>query len=179
MSDWVVWLVGILSTVWSAILTAVIPVLVKKLIYKYFDKRDEEAKKREETQALANKYKEEQEKKERAVELNTMLDKKLVPINEKLDSVESNISELSKQTEAIGDGTLSSLRNDILTCYYRCVEKGYRNDWDYQNIHHLYESYAVLHGNSYVADVMERFDSLPTKEEHEKGKKSKKKQLNG
>ena len=62
--------------------------------------------------------------------------------------------------KAIGGGTLSSLRNDILTCYYRCVEKGYRNDWDYTNIHDLYKSYSELHGNSFVADVMERFDNL-------------------
>lgn len=65
----------------------------------------------------------------------------------------------------MSEGELSSLRNDILTCYYRCREKGYRGDWDYTNIHDLYDAYKQLHGNSFIDDVMKRFEALPAKEE--------------
>lgn len=81
--------------------------------------------------------------------------------------LETKLDNLTSKLDKVEDGTLSTLRNDILTCYYRCVEKHYRNDYDYQNMHHMFDTYKELNGNSYVADVMERFDNLPTKEEYE------------
>lgn len=90
--------------------------------------------------------------------LRRVIQEELLEINKKVDSI-------AKKTDLACDGVLSSLRNDILTCYYRCRDKGYRNDYDYQNIHDLFESYKGLHGNSFIQDVMNRFDELPTKEE--------------
>ena len=77
-------------------------------------------------------------------------------------SVANVISQLGKVCES----SKCSLRNAILTNYYSCVLKGYRNDYDYQNMHELYDAYDDLHGNSFVHDVMERLDALPTKEEY-------------
>ena len=65
---------------------------------------------------------------------------------------------------AYREGTKCSLRNDILTLYYKCCEKGYRNDYDYQNIHEMYDAYQELDGNSFIKDIMKRFDELPVKE---------------
>lgn len=85
----------------------------------------------------------------------------MAPVNKKLSTI-------SDRLEKVGNGTLSSLRNDILRCYYDCLAKGYRNDFDYENIHDLFESYENLNGNSFVADVLARFDALPTKEQFKK-----------
>ncbi len=53
--------------------------------------------------------------------MQQIVDKAMAPVNKKIDVLMDKVS----KTE---EGTLSSLRNDILTCYYRCVEKGYRGD---------------------------------------------------
>ena len=87
-----------------------------------------------------------------------------------VDTFVERLDRLDDKLDAIGDGTLSTLRNDILSCYYKCNEKGYRNDNDYTNIHDMYDSYKRLNGNSFVADVIERFDALPAKEEYYKKK---------
>ena len=83
-----------------------------------------------------------------------------------VDTFVKRLDKLDEKLDAIGDGTLSTLRNDILSCYYKCSEKKYRNDNDYTNIHDMYDSYKRLNGNSFVADVIERFDALPAKEEY-------------
>ena len=77
----------------------------------------------------------------------------------------NKMQEIDNRIEKVSNGTLASLRDDILNCYYRCREKGYRNDYDYQNIHDLYDAYDELEGNSFIGDVMSRFDKLPTKED--------------
>lgn len=91
-------------------------------------------------------------------EMREVLQQENKPVNDKLD-------QLTVRLGTVENGCLSGLRNDILTCYYRCKEKGYRNDYDYQNVHHLYEAYDELHGNSFIADIMDRFDKLPVKED--------------
>lgn len=91
-------------------------------------------------------------------EMREVLQQENKPVNDKLD-------QLTLRLGSVENGCLSGLRNDILTCYYRCKEKGYRNDYDYQNVHHLYEAYDELHGNSFIADIMDRFDKLPVKED--------------
>lgn len=124
-----------ISLVVTSCATTFIGIMLKRIFQKQFDKRDELYKLREEKEEAHRRK---------------MFQEYVAPINKKLD--------------AIGDGTLSALRNDILTCYYKCLEKGYRNDYDYENIHHMYEAYSELNGNSYVRDIIQRFDALPTKE---------------
>ena len=144
MPDWVV---TILSLVGSTIITTIIGVIVKHTVSKEFDRQKE-----------LTILREEKAKEERKKELTQDLVLHLKPLEDKLDAVNS-------QLEKVTEGTLSSLRNDILTCYYRCREKGYRNDYDYQNIHDLFAAYEILDGNSFIKDVMNRFDRLPIKED--------------
>lgn len=96
-------------------------------------------------------------RKEQAEEIRNAIAEEVKPICEKMDYINDRL-------EKIGNGTLSTLRNDILRCYYDCLAKGYRNDYDYENLHDLYDSYDELNGNSFVSDIMSRFDALPTKE---------------
>ena len=80
------------------------------------------------------------------------------PVIEKINCIDEKLDKVS-------NGTLSTLRNDIKDCFYACVEKGYRNDYDFKNIHDLYDTYKDLNGNSFIEDIMVRFDALPSKEE--------------
>ena len=87
---------------------------------------------------------------------------------EEIAPIANQISQIDQNLKLVTEGTLSTLRSEILRCYYSCVDKGYRTDYDYQNIHELYEAYNGLHGNSFVHDVVNRFNELPTKEEIKK-----------
>jgi len=89
-------------------------------------------------------------------------------IKEENKPIKESIEEIDKKLDLVSDGTLCSLRNDIKNCYYECLEKGYRNDYDFQNIHDLYEAYENLGGNSFITDIMVRFDRLPPKDEFKK-----------
>lgn len=153
------WLITLISIAGSALISGVIGYLVKRSLDKYFQKRDAK----------------EQEFKRQALELEALKEKEEKELLDKTirDAIKQETEPLARKLDAVANGTLSGLRNSILTCYYKCLEKGYRNDWDYQNVHHLNDSYLDLNGNSYVADVMRRFDELPTKEEYLKSKKKK------
>lgn len=160
------WLITVISLIGSTIITTIVGLIVKVTLSKEFDKQKE-----------LTILREEREKIERKRELTQDLMSQLKPIENKLDEMSNKLTEAT-------EGTLSSLRNDILTCYYRCREKGYRNDYDYQNIHDLFDAYEGLGGNSFIRDVMGRFDRLPIKEDvkdidaHMGTKKSKKQILN-
>ena len=154
------WLLGGLGILLNLAVTTVVGILIKR----WFTKHDEkQAKIREEHERLAALEKE-QERDRLKQEMDAHC-------NNQVNAMRQELGPIAKQLNCISNGTLSGLRNDILDCYYRCLEKGYRNDWDYTNIHDLYASYLSLGGNSFVADVMDRFDKLPTKEQWEKGDK--------
>lgn len=166
------WAVAIISIAGSAFISTFIGFLLKRSLNKYFEKKDAVEKDKAEKLAKLEALEKKQDEEKLLDLIRAVIGEEVLPLEKKLD--------------AVADGTLSSLRNMILTCYYKCVEKGYRNDYDYQNIHHMDDSYTDLNGNSYVADVIKRFDELPTKEqydakrkEHKQSKKStpKKKQV--
>lgn len=142
----------------SCILTTCIAFLLKRWMTKYFDKADKERKQKEDAEKELADYKKQEADEKLTETLNNTIQEAIKPLTEKIDG-------LDKKLAATAEGTLATLRNDILTCYYRCREKGYRNDYDYQNIHDLYEAYVALDGNSFVEDIMNRFDNLPVKEE--------------
>ena len=96
-------------------------------------------------------------------------------VENKTSEFKEDFQKLSTQLDKVSDGTLSTLRNDILTCYYRCRDNKFRTDYDYQNIHHMYDSYKELNGNSYVNDVITRFDNLPTEEDYKAAKQQRSK----
>ena len=160
------WVITLISVAASALVSGVVGFLVKRALDKYFVKKDKEEQDRELRLQELDALREERMRRDRRNDVREVVQEEIKPLSEKVDILTDKVS----KTE---EGTLSSLRNDILTCYYRCVEKGYRGDWDFENIHHLYEAYSSLHGNSFVGDVIRRFDTLPTKEEFEKSNKRK------
>ncbi len=89
------------------------------------------------------------------------------PLNQKMDKMGEKLDKSS-------EGTLCSLRNDILVCYYNCRDKGYRNNYDTINMYDLNKAYVALGGNSFVEDTMQHFENLPTEEEYKDKQNSKK-----
>lgn len=150
---------------WYNILTLVIsisalPTLVGLVWKDLHDRKKEKSKEAKE--------KKKQEFQDNVTEVMQIV---LKPTNDKLSNID-------KKLDLVSEGTLSSLRNDILKDYYACVAKGYRNDYDFKNVHDLYEAYVALDGNSFIEDIMNRFDGLPTKEDYDKKIAEEKKQKN-
>jgi len=150
------WIVSVVSIAGSAIVTTIVSAVVSRVINKQFKKKD----------ALQAQL-ESQRTEERKKEINEAVENGLKPL-------EDSINKLDRKVGLISNGTLSTLRNDILTCYYRCLEKGYRNDYDTTNLLDLNKAYKDLDGNSFISDVVARFRALPTKEEFERAKEEKK-----
>lgn len=158
------WLTIILALGGSAMISSVVGFFIARVLRQAFEKKDleQEEKKRQEEQDKVDleNYRYEKERQKQYEDIKQLFK----PVEEKIDS-------MSAVLEATSEGTLASLRNDILTLYYKCYDKGFRNDYDYQNAHDLYNAYLKLHGNSFIFDVMNRFDALPTKEAFEQNKK--------
>jgi len=152
-----VWLTIILALGGSALISGVIGYILQRTIYKRAEERDklqaEEQEKELNEKKELESLRDEKIRQERIDDIKSILK----PISDKIDKID-------KKLDATAEGTLASLRNDILTLYYKCCEKGYRNDYDYQNIHEMYDAYKELDGNSFICDIMKRFDELPVKE---------------
>lgn len=158
------WLSSLLTAGGSAVITITLTLWITRVLNKQFQKKDSECAFLE----------------DQRVEEQIKIIKEVV--KEELKTVKTDLNTLMDSMNSIEEGTLSSLRNDILTCYYRCVEKGYRNDYDYNNIHDMYDAYVRLKGNSFIQDVIIRFNNLPSKEatvqiEKKAEKKIKKEQI--
>lgn len=108
------WAITLISVAASAIVSGIIGYIVKRSLDRYFKKKDDEEQERIAHEQELLDLREEKHRQARRADLEEILSQRIDPINAKLD--------------ILSDGTLSSLRNDILTCYYRCREKGYRGD---------------------------------------------------
>lgn len=56
----------------------------------------------------------------------------------------------------INESIKCTLRNDILDIYDRCKEKKQITHYQLQSIMYSYDRYKKLHGNSFVAEIIER-----------------------
>ena len=107
---------------------------------------------------------------ERKQELRDALAPEIEKINTNMEKMAEQIVHINERIERLEKNLKDTLRDSILSRYYDCVHKGYRNNYDTTNILHLKEDYDELHGNSFVEDLMKRFEKLPTKEEFENNK---------
>lgn len=100
-------------------------------------------------------------------------EKSVAPIQHKIEELDAKITKVDGRLARVADGTQDTLRDRILSAYYKCQEKGYHTRYDFENIHHMYKDYLALDGNSFVEDCMKKFDLLPGEEEFIKSKKKK------
>lgn len=98
-------------------------------------------------------------------------EKSVAPIQSKIEELDAKVTKIDGRLAKVEDGTLDALRDRILSAYYKCKEKGYRTQYDFENVHHMHKDYLALDGNSFVEDCMKKFDALPGEEEYIKTKK--------
>jgi hypothetical protein len=94
-------------------------------------------------------------------------------ISSEIEPIRTDISKMKEQIILISNGTQATLRNDIKNCYYDCVAKKHRNDYDSQDFIDMYIEYKKLGGNSFIDDIKKRFDELDTKEKFDTKNKKK------
>ena len=86
-------------------------------------------------------------------------------VKEEIDPIKKDLGELKESFYILGDGSKASLKNDLITCFYRCRDKGFKTDDDATNFRTMLEAYHKLHGNSFIdEDVIPAFDKLPLKQ---------------
>ena len=99
--------------------------------------------------------------KERKEDLKELFDEFIVPMNEKTDSISEKVSTMYDDLKKVSAGTLASLRNDLLECFYNCRQKGFRNNDDTQNFNRMFNAYISLGGNDIIEhDIEPAFHNL-------------------
>ena len=89
--------------------------------------------------------------------------------------IAEDVSKIKSQVNILADGTTDMLRERILSTYYKCLEKGYRTQYDYENIDHMHKDYVGLGGNSFVETCVKTIKSLPSEQEFKAKKKQNRK----
>src|SRR5574344_2525583 len=62
-------------------------------------------------------------------------------VKEEIDPIKKDLSELKESFYILGDGSKASLKNDLITCFYRCRDKGFKTDDDAANFRTMLEAY--------------------------------------
>lgn len=98
---------------------------------------------------------------ERKADLKELFDEFIVPMDNKTNDMNKKIDDMHVDLKKVSVGTLASLRNDLLECYYSCKKKGYRNNDDTKNFNRMFNAYIDLGGNDIIEhDVAPSFHEL-------------------
>ena len=98
---------------------------------------------------------------ERKADLKELFDEFIVPMDNKTNEMDKKIDNMHDDLRKVSVGTLASLRNDLLECYYNCKKKGYRNTDDTKNFNRMFNAYVDLGGNDIIEhDVAPSFHDL-------------------
>lgn len=109
----------------------------------------------------SSKKAKEQRSAERKSDLKELFDEFILPMNGKTNEMDKKIDEMHSDLRKVSVGTLASLRNDLLECYYNCKKKGYRNTDDTKNFNRMFNAYIDLGGNDIIEhDVAPSFHNL-------------------
>lgn len=108
-----------------------------------------------------SKQAKEKRSQERKSDLKELFDEFIVPMDDKTNELTKKVGEMHDDLKKVSVGTLASLRNDLLECYYNCKKKGYRNNDDTQNFNRMFNAYIDLGGNDIIEhDVAPSFHEL-------------------
>ena len=170
--------------VWLAIIIAVAGAVVGIFggvgISAYFQKRMEhraEVKNRQEDEKAAREAEEknhmaELQHKEYLSELRKIIreenESSVAPIRGRLEKLEGTL-------DVVAAGTTDILRERLLSTYYKCIEKGFRTQYDYENVEHMHKEYVGLGGNSFVQSCVDAIKALPSEAEFKARKKASRK----
>lgn len=152
------WLITLISVAASTAVSTVVGLLLKHSFTKYFERKDREKEQVEADRKRLEKF-EKQESEDKLIEsINQIVEKHTDPID--------------AQLKVLADGTTDMLRERILSTYYKCIDKGYRTQYDFENIEHMHKDYVLLGGNSFVAACVETIKKLPSEEEFKAAQKA-------
>ena len=84
-------------------------------------------------------------------------------MNTHMNKICAALSEIQGDLKNIGNGTMCSLRNDILHLTEKYTRQGSIPPIERRNLASLHEAYTALGGNSYEHDEYERTMNLPIK----------------
>lgn len=161
--------IAFISVGGTALITAIISETVKSV-------KSKKSKKHEE---LEN-YRDEHQKQETLDAVSKILQKEIESsLWKSTKELKQSITDLQFQTEALAwkvtvvedwqmkqtEVLRDSRRNEIKKAFELCVAKGYRTEWDTENLHHLHDGYKKMNGNSFIEKLMEDFDDLPLQED--------------
>lgn len=148
------------TLVLSGILIPICTKIVGRQMTKYFDKKDEEKAKQDKDNAELALRRESEKAKELEDKIDSIVDNHTAPIDKEL-------AQLTDKLAKVADGTMDTLRDRILSSYYKCLEKGYRTEYDIENVNHMNKDYLALNGNTFVSECMEKFKNIPTEKEYQ------------
>ena len=151
---------AVVTLVLSGILIPICTKIVSRHMTKYFDKKDEEKAKQDKDNAELALRRESEKAKELEDKIDSIVDNHTAPIGKEL-------AQLTDKLAKVADGTMDTLRDRILSSYYKCLEKGYRTEYDIENVNHMNKDYLALNGNTFVSECMEKFKSIPTEKEYQ------------
>ena len=89
--------------------------------------------------------------------------------------IRGRLEKLENQIDVVAAGTTDILRERLLSTYYKCVEKGYRTQYDYENVEHMHKEYVGLGGNSFVESCVKTIKELPSEAEFKAKKRASRK----
>lgn len=140
---------AIITLVLSGVLIPILTAITGRKITKYLDDKEEaKAKAKAESDEALEKT------------IDKIIEKHTEPIDKELSGIKDKLGK-------VADGTQDTLRDRILSSYYKCLEKGYRTEYDIENVNHMNRDYLALDGNTFVAECMEKFKNIPTQKEFE------------
>ena len=148
--DWATLIVSaVITLLLSGILIPILTAVTGRKITKYLDDKEEaKAKAKAESDEALEKT------------IDKIVEKHTEPIDKELSSIKDKLGK-------VADGTQDTLRDRILSSYYKCLEKGFRTEYDIENVNHMNRDYLALDGNTFVAECMEKFKNIPTQKEYE------------
>jgi len=103
-----------------------------------------------------------------------------VQTKELVEEMNAELKEIKESQRLLSKANRASLRNDLLTLYHECFDRGYTTDYDRENFLRMYTAYKAIGGNSFIeTDIKPKFDNIMIKEKYddqklEAKKKSKK-----
>jgi len=177
--DWKQILVSALVTlILSGILVPICTKLVGHNMTKYFDKKDEKEreakKKKEEDEAIAKENAEKLAKIDKQQQEEKLFERMDAIVKKHTDPIDEELQKVEEDLHKVKNGTVDTLRDRILSSYYKCAKKGFYTQYEFENIHHMYDDYVELHGNSFVEKCIKDFDSLDSEEKFMAKQKAKK-----
>lgn len=94
-------------------------------------------------------------------EISDQLNAPIIKIEEKIDIVDTKITEVSAKTTLLTESTLTMQRNSLLRSCSEFLNRGWATLEEKETITKQYQSYHDLGGDSFITDMVNQVKELP------------------